>query len=176
MLAGDGTAGDVGTDWQHVGSMPFMSYDISSPPEADDARVRRAGPDDLAAVTSLMADAFGLDPAIAATAAGSVRNPRDAACFFLVEDNDQPVSTCFASVVDDAVCIWCMSTPERFARRGYGRTLLGHCLAEAHRLGARLGLLGATLAGQPLYEATGWTILEPWQLYLKAATSAQFSG
>ena len=39
--------------------------------------------------------------------------------------------------------------------------------------GCTVGLLGATPAGQPLYESTGWTTLEPWDIYVNG-DSAQF--
>jgi hypothetical protein len=90
----------------------------------------------------------------------------------LIEDA-QAVSTVLTSIVDDAVCVWCMGTPARFARRGYGRSLLTDVLLRAQFEGASIGLLGATQAGKPLYDATGWTTLEQWQLYLKAGPAHQ---
>lgn len=53
------------------------------------------------------------------------------------------------------VSVWMMGTPARFARRGYA-------------------LLGATPAGQPLYEATGWRSVDEWQVFPNS-TPAQFS-
>jgi GNAT superfamily N-acetyltransferase len=58
-----------------------------------------------------------------------------------------------------------MATPARFERRGYGRAVLGHALADAAADGLGVALLGATTAGRPLYDATGWTTLEEWDLY-----------
>jgi hypothetical protein len=51
---------------------------------------------------------------------------------------------------------WGMSTPPAHARRGYGRAVLDSVLAAGVADGARTGVLGATPAGLPLYEATGW--------------------
>ena len=79
------------------------------------------------------------------------------------------------SIVDDAVTVWCMSTPERFARRGYGRAILADSLLRAKSDGAKVGLLGATPAGKPLYDATGWITLEHWRLFA-SAESVQFEG
>lgn len=73
----------------------------------------------------------------------------------------------------DTFAVWCMSTPERFARRGYGGSLLASVLEQARNRGARTALLGATPAGFPLYEATGWTTFETWDVYTNAE-SAQF--
>jgi hypothetical protein len=47
-------------------------------------------------------------------------------------------------------------------------------LQLAYDDGATLGLLGATPAGLPLYEATGWRTEETWDLYTDAV-SEQFS-
>jgi len=92
---------------------------------------------------------------------------------WLLVDEAGAVSTVLTSIVDDAVCVWCMGTPARFARRGYGRALLTDVLLRAKLEGASIGLLGATPAGKALYDATGWTTLEQWQLFLRAE-SAQF--
>jgi len=51
--------------------------------------------------------------------------------------------------------------------------LLADVLARARLEGASIGLLGATPAGRPLYDATGWTTLEEWQLFL-SSDSTQF--
>jgi len=67
-----------------------------------------------------------------------------------------------------------MGTPQRFGRRGYGKAILASVLDTAREDGAVLGLLGATPAGLPLYEATGWQTQETWDLFTDA-TSAQFS-
>ena len=67
-----------------------------------------------------------------------------------------------------------MATPEAFARRGFARALLADAMARAHGAGAEVGLLMATAAGKLLYDATGWTTLEEWQVYANSG-SAQFS-
>jgi hypothetical protein len=46
-------------------------------------------------------------------------------------------------------------------------------MASAAADGVRVGLLGATPAGKPLYDATGWTTLEDWQIFTNRE-SAQF--
>jgi predicted acetyltransferase len=67
-----------------------------------------------------------------------------------------------------------MATPPQHARRGYARALLAAVLHHAREDGATLGLLGATPAGFPLYDATGWSTHETWDLYTDAV-SEQFS-
>jgi predicted acetyltransferase len=67
--------------------------------------------------------------------------------------------------------VWCMATPERFARRSYARALLAHVLHVAAGQGATFGLLAATPAGKPLYDATGWSTLEEWRLHLNSGSA-----
>ena len=73
------------------------------------------------------------------------------------------------ALIDGVVSIWTMSTPERFRRQGYARALLETVLAEAVAEGAHTGVLGATPAGFPLYDATGWKTVDEWQLFLRAS-------
>ena len=94
--------------------------------------------------------------------------------FWLLDDDGAAVSTVMTAQVDDIVSVWCMGTPERFGRRGYARAILAHVLDVASRQDAETGLLGATPAGKPLYDATGWQTLEEWQLYVNAQ-SMQFN-
>ena len=176
MFAGDGLAlaGRAGAGWAHVGVMPFMAADVASTPQQLDDRIRRAGREDADAIVMLWADAFGLAPDIAApiveATLGYVGTDMSA---WLLEVDGQPMSTVTTSRVDDVVTIWCMATPERFARRGYGRALLADAMARAASAGVQVGLLGATPAGRPLYDATGWKTLEDWQIYTNG-DSAQF--
>jgi hypothetical protein len=53
-----------------------------------------------------------------------------------------------------------------------GRALLGHVLNAARQDGMSVGLLGATPAGKPLYDATDWRTVEEWRLFVNA-TSVQ---
>lgn len=53
-----------------------------------------------------------------------------------------------------------MYTAPAFTRRGVGRTILEHSEAAARAEGFTMLELMATLAGRPLYEAYGFTVLE----------------
>lgn len=162
-------------EWQAVGSMPFMALELAGAEVGGDRRVRRAGPDDIDDVVDLMADAFGLERPVAEVVARPLADDGGRSmAFWLLEDDGKAVSTVVSCALDDVVSLWCMSTPARLGRRGYGRALLGAVLAASRDAGAELGLLGATPAGFPLYEATGWRTLEEWELYVNA-DSAQFS-
>ena len=94
---------------------------------------------------------------------------------WVLDEGDVAVSAVLTSMVDDAVTVWSMSTPARFARRGYGRAILADTLLRAKSDGAKVGLLGATPPGKPLYDATGWITLEHWQMFA-SAESVQFDG
>ena len=53
-----------------------------------------------------------------------------------------------------------MYTDPAHVRRGIGRSILRACEAEAIRCGFRRAELAATLAGEPLYRACGYAVLE----------------
>ena len=176
MFAGSGLplAERAAEGWTHVGVMPFMLADVASTPQRLDARVRRARADDRDALMGLWADAFGMLPEITAPIVeATVRDPESRIGAWLLEEDGVSVSTVTTATVGDAVTVWSMATPERFSRRGYARALLADAMARASAGGLRVGLLGATPAGKPLYDATGWTTLEDWQIYTNSE-SAQF--
>ncbi len=170
--AGAATEVDLPAPWQRVGSMPFMAATLAGMTLASDPRVRRATPADLDAMTQLMSGAFGIETEVARGCISASFNGKRIT-MWLLEDAGKPVSCCMTARDEDAVTVWCMSTPEKFARRGYGRAVLAHALAEARADGAEIGLLGATAAGEPLYQSSGWDSLEQWSVFA-ASASAQF--
>jgi len=173
MLAGHSKGVELDGGWQHVGAMPFMSSPLNDEHLRRDRRVRQAEEGDLDTVVELLGDAYGMTYDVAEVCALVLRVEQDAMYVWLLVDGEQAVSTVMTTIIDDAVCVWCMGTPPRFARRGYGRALLGDVLLRAKNAGASAGLLGATPAGRPLYEATGWRTLEEWELFVNAE-STQF--
>jgi len=177
ILAGPGEALAAGMPegWADVGRMPFMAADLSALETGPDTRVRQGGPRDVDTFTHLSSEAFGIDPAVAAAMAAPLGQPGTAVSFWLLEDEGRARSGVVSCRVADSVSLWTMSTPARFGRRGYGRALLGAVLHAARLDGATVGLLGATPAGFPLYQATGWRTLEEWRLFVNA-TSVQFAG
>jgi GNAT superfamily N-acetyltransferase len=160
--------------WAHVGVMPFMIADVASTPQRLDARVRRAVAADGEALLGLWADAFGMRPEHAQPIVEAiVSDPKPGAGAWILEQDGVAVSTVTTATVGDAITVWSMATPERFTRRGYARVLLADAMARAAAAGVSVGLLGATPAGKPLYDATGWTTIEDWQIYTNTE-SAQF--
>jgi GNAT superfamily N-acetyltransferase len=176
LLTGEGIAraSDLTEAWKRVGVMPMMFVELARAPHSADPRVRRAGPADVETVTALLADAYDLDRDIARIPAGALTTPSDAISIWLLEQDGVAVSTVTVCRIEDVVSLWCMGTPERFGRRGYGRALLAAVLEDSLTLGATTGLLAATPAGLPLYEANGWQHVEDWQIFTNAV-SAQFS-
>lgn len=91
--------------------------------------------------------------------------------YWLLVDNGVPVSMVLDACAGDVITLWCMGTPQRFGRRGHERALLGHVLNAVRQDGMTVGLLGATPAGKPLYDATGWRTLEEWRLLVNVASA-----
>ncbi len=63
----------------------------------------------------------------------------------------------------DAARVRAMYTAPAFTRRGVGRLILGLCEAAAAAGGFRRVELAATLAGEPLYAACGYSALERFE-------------
>ena len=61
----------------------------------------------------------------------------------------------------DPARVRAMYTAPACTRRGVGRTLLGLCEAAARDAGYHHAELMATLAGEPLYRACGYAVVEP---------------
>jgi hypothetical protein len=118
MLAGAGRRSELSAGWQHVGETPFMAFALAGTHPRPDGRVRQADIDDFDIVSELVASSFGLTQEIGDVVAG-ILEPGDAAGkIWLLVDDARAVSTVLTSIIDDAVCVWCMGTPARFARRG----------------------------------------------------------
>jgi GNAT superfamily N-acetyltransferase len=66
-----------------------------------------------------------------------------------------------------SVCVWSMATPPELQGRGYGRRLLSGALRAAAAGGASQCLLIASPAGERLYRALGFDLLEHWQLWTR---------
>lgn len=176
MLAGDCESVELVAPWQRVDEIPFMASSLNSDHLHSDPRVRQATSDDMDVTCAVMCEAFGLTTEMMIDVIAWVLSETNGPTkIWLLVEHDVVVSAVLTSMVADAVTVWCMSTPERFARRGFGRAILADTLHRARADGATIGLLGATPAGKPLYDATGWNTLEHWRTFA-SAKSAQFDG
>jgi GNAT superfamily N-acetyltransferase len=144
-----------------------MSLDLPKAQFAPDVRVRRADDEDYESVVQLVTDSNSFGREVAEVGVAILREEVGSPIIWLLHDNGVPVSTVSSAVVEDAVCIWSMATPPRYRKRGYGRAVLSHALHHAYECrGAVHGLLAASPAGKPVYDATGWLVVEEWQMYM----------
>lgn len=173
LTAGDAPTGVLSERWSNVGTMPFMIAELPDTPSTTGARARRAVASDVDTVVDLLADAYDVQPEVAAALVEPVLRPDGPIAFWLLEDAATPVSTIMTARHEDVVTLWCMATRRQDRRRGHGRALLAHVLAAASSDGAQVGLLGATPDGEGLYRATGWQALEDWRVW-SDAPSVQF--
>ena len=166
MVAGE-TIADVAqlveSGWVCVGNAPLMALDEL--PAASEVDVRQLVSSELPAARALLEDAYVL-PAGAAKVALSecVTADLDGTAWGLF-DGAELVSCTLAAVVDQVAAIWWMTTPRRLQRRGHGRRLLKGVLASCRAAGATKSVLYSSTAGQPLYTAMGYEVLETWQAW-----------
>ena len=81
---------------------------------------------------------------------------RGSARIWLAWDGDEPVSVVWIGRTNRWIGVMEMMTPERHQRRGAGRALLTHALAEEWSTATELAVLVATPAGRRLYESIGF--------------------
>lgn len=161
----------IGEGWSFAGTTPFMSLDLEAAELKEDSRVRLALKDDFETVVALMSETFRMDRATASQGASPMKNANAKSDIWIIEDGGQPTSTAITRRVGNSITLWNMATSPRFERKGYGRAIMNHALHQARQDGAKIGLLMASDAGKPLYDATGWVSVEEWDLYLKTPTN-----
>ena len=168
FLAADGKnlSSKLPDEWSHVGVFPLMFKTLNKSDREFDPRVSVATLDNIDDAVKLMAESFLLDPINFTFLVETFKNPDSLSKIWILEENGVAVSTVTTMLVDDALTVWCMATPPQYARKGDGKALLGDVLARNSTANAKIGLLGATPAGQPLYKASGWEVLEGWDVYL----------
>lgn len=160
-------ASEIGEGWTFAGTTPFMSLDLEAAELKEDSRVRLASQDDFEKVVALMSETFRMDYDTASQGASPMKNVNSKSDIWIIEYDGQSISTAITRRVDSSITLWNMATSPRFARKGYGRAIMNHALYQARQDGAKTGLLMASDAGKPLYDAAGWVTVEDWDVYLK---------
>ena len=172
------TARELGLEY--VGTLPLMVYQVEGAPterpSSEPYQVEQvSGEEDLRAVHQLLVSAFGLPlDSIARFYAPSLLAVPDAR-IFLTRRLGQPISTVTTTGAGEIVGIWSMATPPEQQRQGAGRATLEAAMAYHRAQGTSIFYLGATEAGKPLYERTGFRTLEETPIWV-AGHSVQFSG
>jgi GNAT superfamily N-acetyltransferase len=120
-----------------------------------------ADPRRLACAADLVASAFGLDRAwVGDTFATPSLLNAPAVHYFLATKDGEPYSTVMTTVGKGPVGIWNMATAPERQREGAGRAVL-HAAIEHHRAqGKNSFYLIATSAGKPLYDASGFKMVD----------------
>ena len=114
----------------------------------DEAGLRTAG--------GLVSAAFGLAPESVARCCGASLLAAPALSLYLARAAEEPFSTCWVWQAGSLAYVVMMATAPEHQRRGAGRTLLAHALAEHAAAGATTAHLLASAAGRPLYERLGF--------------------
>ena len=114
----------------------------------DEAGRRAAG--------GLVAAAFGLAPESVACCCGPSLLATPALSLYLAWEAGEALSTCWVWRSGPLAYVAMMATAPAHLRRGAGRAVLAHALAEHAVAGARSASLIASSAGRPLYEHLGF--------------------
>ena len=161
--------------WVCIGATPLMRLALPSAGPLEDGPHAPARPLDrrgLGLLRQLAEAAFALPPELAELAlpeeAALDAPGRDPALsLWGIEEDGQML--CGTALVrhDDTVTVWSMATSPALQGRGLGRRLLSAALRAAAAEGATQCLLTSSTAGQRLYRAVGFEVLEHWQLWTR---------
>jgi GNAT superfamily N-acetyltransferase len=147
--------------WTCVGAQPLMARRIDD--MVKDPAVRRLTKRHGSVARQLIEETFHVPAELARSGMPGRAAAVPGHVAWGMFEEDVMVSCMSTVVVEDAVVVWSMATPERYRRRGYARRLLTGAVARAKDRGANFVLLRSTDAGFPLYEALGFELLEWWQ-------------
>jgi GNAT superfamily N-acetyltransferase len=111
---------------------------------------------DQAAVCAILAQAFGLAHAGLTSMLNVTQLSGPGLTIYLACQGEQPVSTVATIITGSIVGIWSMATLPEQQRKGIGRTLLSHVMAQHQERGVRDIYLWSTAAGQRLYGQLGF--------------------
>jgi hypothetical protein len=154
--------------WICVRALPFMAAQLQ--PGFIDPGVRRLARADLPAFRSIFESAYRSSPETTAlaipdcTASEVDGSDSDIAAWGLYVDESIVAGTVTVEVGAN-LCVFSMATPHDQQRRGYGGRLLRTLLSRGAADGLEQSLLNSTVAGESLYRATGYCVVEYWQIW-----------
>ncbi|MDX3070932.1 GNAT family N-acetyltransferase [Streptomyces sp. NPDC088354] len=150
---------------------PLMVRDLSTPPgipgAAPDLRVRAISGAESGRYATAMGAGFQAPTEIFAALATPAVLDAPAITAYVGEADGEVVATAMGIVTDGHVGVFNVSTVPAHRKRGYGRRLTEHVVAEGHRHGARTAYLRASDMGLSLYTSLGFEVAEHWT-YLTA--------
>lgn len=168
FLASEGKAlsSHLPKTWNKIGFFTLMTKEFESRTEEFDALVSLVTRDNEKEVAELLAESFHVASETYSFLLQAGLDENMAVDIWVREVEGVVVSTVNTTLVGDTVALWCMATPSRYERRGYGKALFSDVLARSMAKGARSGVLCASSAGKPIYEANGWMVREEWDVYV----------
>ena len=161
-----------GFDRATVGEALFHAPVV--PPREDSPfevrRVRSAADHD--GVARVFAEAHGYAPALVAAMYGPALVDRPDVGGWLAWDGDDPVSGVFVTRVGRTLAFFDMMTSPRHRRRGAGRAVLTHALADAaaETDGSPSVTFWSTPMGRPLYESMGFSVVDDIDVWTHGAS------
>ena len=159
-----------------VGHAPIMMY------RPDGARFdsgrfeveRVRNQEGLTEANRVMAGAYGIPVESVDRTYGPMALDGPGVEMFLARENGKAICSVSTTRTGSTVGIWAMGTLPEHQRKGAGRALLNHVIADHRGRGADLFYLGATEAGKPLYERIGFRTVGGAAIWV-AGLSTQFS-
>lgn len=154
----EATARELGLE--HVTDFPFMVRDDAPVELGGNTSVQvwqAQGPRDALANARVLSRAFGMPEDLTASVLpASVFEAPGVATYLASTDGDVVGSVTLVHH-GRVTGIWSMAVEPDRQRSGIGRRLLTSAMAQSRSVGAEQFYLGATPAGQPLYESLGFT-------------------
>jgi GNAT superfamily N-acetyltransferase len=144
-----------------VGAAPLMVLrpDVPVQPSRPTNIVRALGPELVGIAGDLISAAFGTPRDVIARCIDVCMTETAGAETYIAWGDEGPMCTVSVTPTGDTAGITLMATPPEHQRKGMGRALLTHVIADYRRRGVERFHLGATEAGRPLYASIGFELV-----------------
>ena len=167
----DATARDLGL--AYVVDFPFMVRDDTPVEPEGNASVfvrRATGIEDVRANARVLGSAFGMPEDVAGQVLPASLFDAPNVDTYLASIDGDVVGSVTLVHHGDVTGVWSMATDTARQRSGIGRRLLSTAMAEARSRGTTSFYLGATPAGQRLYESLGFTTRTTARVWVSGET------